>query len=60
MSFSVVGKEGTEFVVKTLESLMEGDWIPVYTNTISGGEFTYEDTDIESLPSKFYRIIKSE
>jgi len=46
------------FVVEVRTNLLGGAWTPVYTNTISGGSGSFEDNDLGSLPSRFYRIIQ--
>ena len=58
MTLNIVGEEGMTFVVEVRTNLLGGAWTPVYTNTISGGSGSFEDNDLGSLPSRFYRIIQ--
>ncbi len=58
MTLNIVGEDGMTFVVEVRTNLLGGAWVPIYTNTISGGSGSFEDADLDSIPSRFYRIIQ--
>jgi endoglucanase len=47
------GTDGQNYVVETSADLMS--WTPVYTNTSSGGVFSFSDTNVTDS-ARFYRV----
>jgi len=49
------GVDGQSYIVEMSTNLAAGNWVPVYTNTQSGGMFIYTDTTATST-GRFYRV----
>ena len=57
-SFSVTGTVGLSCVVQASSNLTHGAWVPLTTNTLSGGSFYFSDPTWKSTPVRFYSILK--
>lgn len=49
----VTGSTGSQFALEASTNVL--DWLPLKTNTISGGSFDYVDAAAAGLPRRFYR-----
>lgn len=58
LAFNVTASDGQQFVVEARSSLLSGNWVPIFTGTVTTAEsFTYTDADADIHPSRYYRII---
>ncbi len=43
-------------VVEACTNLAEGIWVPVGTNTLTGGSVQFSDPAFTNYPSRYYRV----
>jgi len=51
----LIGQTNQQYVVEASATLLPGSWVPVTTNTASGGQFTFIDPQSPGFPVRFYR-----
>lgn len=54
--FGLSGSTGAVVVVQACTDLTNPVWIPVATNTLTGGGSTFSDPQTQSYPRRFYRL----
>jgi hypothetical protein len=54
--FNITWADGLSVVVEASPSLSKPVWLPVATNTLSGGTFYFSDPEWSNYPSRFYRV----
>jgi hypothetical protein len=54
--FNITWAPGTAVVVEACTNLAEPDWIPVETNTLTGGAAYFSDSDWTNYSGRFYRL----
>lgn len=51
----VTGQSGQRYAIDASSNLLTGPWLPVFTNTASGGQFLYIDSQFHQFPLRFFR-----
>jgi hypothetical protein len=54
--FGLSGSAGAVVVVQACTDLANPVWIPIVTNTLTGGASTFSDPQWHSYPQRFYRL----
>jgi len=55
-SFNVTGIADHVVVVEACTNLAEGVWVPVETNTLTGGSIQFSDPAWSNYPNRYYRV----
>jgi hypothetical protein len=55
-SFNVSGIADQVVVVEACTNLAEGVWVPVETNTLTGGSVQFSDPAFTNYPNRYYRV----
>jgi hypothetical protein len=56
LHFTVTGPTNLGTVIEACSSLANPIWIPLRTNTLTGGSYIFTDPDTTNYPARFYRI----
>jgi hypothetical protein len=54
--FTITGANNLVIVVEASTNLANPAWIPVGTNTLTGGSFYFSDPRWTNHPARFYRL----
>ncbi len=54
--FNITGSSNLTVVVEACTNLSNQAWLPVYTNTLTGGTMLFSDPDWTNFPGRFYRV----
>lgn len=54
--FDISGTSNLTFVVEACTNLVDGAWMPVETNTLTGGISYFSDPDWINAPNRYYRV----
>ncbi|MSU63381.1 MAG: hypothetical protein EXS31_13465 [Pedosphaera sp.] len=54
--FTITGTAGITVVVEACESLTNPVWVPLGTNTLTGGSSSFSDATWDTQPSRLYRL----
>ena len=57
--FNITGTSGLSFVVQASTNLRQPLWVPVFTNTLSGGATFFSDPQWSNYPARFYHLQSS-
>jgi hypothetical protein len=55
--FSFTGPANLVIVVEAATNLANPTWIPLQTNTLSNGSFSFSDPQWTNCPARYYRIV---
>jgi hypothetical protein len=55
-SFTISGVSNLAVEVEASAGLTPGEWAPVATNILDGGESRFSDRDWTNFPARFYRL----
>jgi len=58
--FDLTGADGQTVVVEACADLKLQNWVPVSTNTLTGGTSSFTDPDWGGYPARFYRTVTPE
>jgi hypothetical protein len=54
--FNITGSSNQEVVVEACTALANPVWLPIYTNTLTGGSISFSDPNWTNYPGRFYRV----
>jgi hypothetical protein len=54
--FTITGPSNLVIVVEACTNLVNAVWVPVATNTLTGGSSYFSDPDWTNYPCRFYRL----
>ena len=54
--FNITGTNNQEIVVEACTNLANPVWLPIYTNTLTGGTIPFSDPDWTNYSGRFYRV----
>jgi formylglycine-generating enzyme required for sulfatase activity len=54
--FNITGSGNQQVVVEACTDLANPVWLPIYTNTLTGGSIPFSDPDWTNYPGRFYRV----
>src|ERR1035437_9972953 len=54
--FNLTGNSNLVVVVEACTNLANPVWLPIYTNTLTGGSISFSDPNWTNYPGRFYRV----
>ena len=54
--FNITGTNNQHVVVEACADLANPVWLPIYTNTLTGGSIPFSDPNWTNYPGRFYRV----
>ena len=54
--FNITGNSNQQVVVEACTALANPVWLPIYTNTLTGGSISFSDPNWTNYPGRYYRV----